>query len=191
MTNCLQTVLWRNDKFQMVEYCAFMETENGHQFDGVVLTVVENKPVRIDYQVLFDRQGITQSVNVDAIGGSGEQHLQLVVDEHRTWFWNGKELPECSGFSDVDLGFSPVTNTLPIRRLNLQPGESQTISAAWVRFPEFDVIAFPQRYTRMGTNRYLFESLLSDFKAELVVDELGIVKRYDQYWAAVATGQDC
>lgn len=168
-----------------------METENGHQFNGVVLTVVEEKPVRIDYQVLFDRQGLTQSVIVDAVGGSGEQHLQLVVDEHRTWFWNGKELPECSGFADVDLGFSPATNTLPIRRLNLQPGESQTISAAWVRFPEFDVIAFPQRYTRMGPNRYIYESLLSDFKAELVVDELGIVRRYDQYWVTIATNQDC
>lgn len=168
-----------------------METGNGHQFNGVVLTVVEEKPARIDYQVLFDRQGLTQSVNVDEIGGPGEQHLQLVVDEHRTWFWNGKELPECSGFSDVDLGFSPVTNTLPIRRLNLQPGESQTISAAWVRFPEFDVIPFPQRYTRMGNNRYRFESLLSDFKAELVVDERGLVHQYGQYWVAVATGQDC
>jgi hypothetical protein len=175
----------------MYEYCAFMETGNGYQFNGVVLTVVEEKPVRIGYQVLFDRQGLTQSVNVDAVGGAGEQHLQLVVDEHRAWFWNGKELLECSGFSDVDLGFSPVTNALPIRRLNLQPGERQTISAAWVRFPEFDVIAFPQRYTRLRTNRYLFESLLSDFKAELVVDEMGIVKRYDQYWVAVAAGQDC
>lgn len=191
MTNCLQTVLWRNDKFQMYEYCVFMETVKGHQFNGVVLTVVEEKPVRIGYQVLFDRQGLTQSVNMDVIRGSGEQHLQLVVDEYRNWFWDGKEMTECSGFSDVDLGFSPVTNTLPIRRLNLQPGESQTISAAWVRFPEFDVIAFPQRYTRMETNRYLFESLLSDFKAELVVDELGIVKRDDPYWVAVATGQDC
>ena len=191
MTHCLQTILWRNDKFQMVEYCAFREIGNRYQFDGVVLTVVEDKPVRIGYQAVFDRQCLTQSVTVDAIGGSGEQHLQLVVDEHRTWFWNGKELPECSGFSDVDLGFSPVTNTLPIRRLNLQPGESQTISAAWVRFPEFDVIPFPQRYTRMETNRYLYESLLSDFKAELVVNELGLVQQYGQYWVAVAAGQDC
>lgn len=191
MTNCLQTVLWCNEKFHMYEYCAFMETGKRHQFNGVVLTVVEEKPVRINYQVLFDRQGLTQSVNVDAIGGSREQYLQLVVDEHRTWFWNGKELKECSGFSDVDLGFSPATNTLPIRRLNLKLGESQTISAAWVRFPEFDVIPFPQRYTRIGTNQYLYESLLSDFKAELVVDELGLVQQYGQYWVAVATNQDC
>lgn len=191
MTNCLRTVLWRNDKFRMVEYCALKEMGQGTRFEGVVLTAVDEKPVRIAYQVTCDEQGLTTAVTVDALGGLGEHHIELAVDAQRAWYWNGRQLPECSGFADVDLGFSPATNSLPIRRLQLKPGESQTLSMAWVRFPEFDVIPFPQRYTRLDAHHYRYESLMSEFKAELVVDELGLVQQYDKYWQAAATGQEC
>jgi hypothetical protein len=173
----------------MVEYCSLKYTEYASHFEGVVLAVVDEKPVRIVYQIACDRQGLTQSVEVDAAGSLGEHHIHLAVDEQRSWYWNGKELPECKGVSDVDLGFSPATNSLPIRRLKLTPGESQTLVAAWIRFPQFDVTGSPQRYTRLEANRYLFESLLDDFQAELVVDELGIVRKYGQFWEAVATSE--
>ncbi len=190
MTHYLRTVLWRNEAFHMYEFCALKDTGQTFQFEGVVVTVEEEKPIRIAYQLLFDRQGLTQTVEVDAVGGLRDRHLQLIVDKQRTWFWNGCELPECQGFADVDLGFSPATNTLPIRRLNLQPGESRELMVTWVRFPQFDVVPFPQRYTRLDANRYLYESLIGDFKAELTVDDWGMVMKYGQYWEAVAAGQD-
>jgi hypothetical protein len=189
MDKCLRTVLWRNDEYHMVEYCSLKDRGQESVFEGVVVAVADEKPLRIAYQVVCDGQGLTRSVEVDAVGGLGEHHIQLAVDGQRAWFWNGKELPECKGFSDVDLGFSPSTNSLPIRRLMLTPGESQTLTATWVRFPQFDVITFPQRYTRLSANRYRFESLLSDFQAELVVDEVGIVQQYGEFWEAVA--RDC
>ncbi len=190
MSHWSRTVLWRNEAFHMYEFCALKDTGQAYQFEGVVLTVEEEKPVRITYQLVIDRQGMTQSVEVDIVGGQRDRHLQLIVDERRSWFWNGRELPECQGFADVDLGFSPVTNTLPIRRLNLQPGESQNLTVTWVRFPQFDVVPFPQRYTRLETNRYLYESLIGDFKAELTVDEWGRVMKYGQYWEAVAVDEN-
>ncbi len=190
MTQCLRTVLWRNEAFHMYEFCALQDTGQAFQFEGVVVTIEEEKPIRITYQLLFDRQGLTQSVEVDAVGGLGDRHLQLAVDKQRTWYWNGRELPECQGLADVDLGFSPATNTLPIRRLNLQPGKSLNLTVTWVRFPQFDVIPFPQRYARLDANRYLYESLLGDFKAELTVDAWGMVMKYGQYWEAVAAGPD-
>ncbi len=190
MTHSLRTVLWRNEAFHMYEFCALKDTGQTLQFEGVVVTVEEEKPVRIAYLLIGDRQGLTQSVEVNVVGGQRDRHLQLIADERRSWFWNGRELPECQGFADVDLGFSPATNTLPIRRLNLQSGESQNLTVTWVRFPQFDVVPFPQRYTRLDGNRYLYESLIGDFKAELTVDDLGIVIRYGQYWEAVAAGQD-
>ncbi len=58
-----------------------------------------------------------------------------------------------------------------------------------MRFPQFDVVPFPQRYTRLDANRYRYESLLGDFKADLTVDEWEIVMKYGQYWEAVAAGQ--
>jgi uncharacterized protein len=41
---------------------------------------------------------------------------------------------------------------------------------------------FPQRYTRLAERVYLYESLTSDFKAQLTVDDLGLVVEYQGVW---------
>ena len=95
-------------------------------------------------------------------------------------------LPELAECIDADLGISPSTNTLPIRRLNLAVGESRELTAAWVRFPELTVEPLAQRYTRLAERRYRYESTVSGFTAELEVDDLGLVISYENIWQRVA-----
>src|ERR1039458_8621128 len=66
-------------------------------------------------------------------------------------------------------------------------GETASITAAWVRFPELDVVASEQRYTRLGNDRWQYRS--GDYDYELVTDETtGLVLSYgDDLWRAVAT----
>lgn len=191
MTGCLETVLWRAESEGLTEFCAFRQTDEGFSFSGVVLAAVGGSPQRITYRIQCDRQGLTRTAVVETAGRPGPGSLTLTADANRIWRLEGRELPECRGLADVDLGFSPSTNTLPIRRLQMAPGESRSIVTVWVRFPEFDVLAFPQRYTRLSIDRYRFESGLDDFRAELVVDAAGIVRQYGDLWQAVAAGQDC
>lgn len=187
MNNRMRAVLWRNEESTMYEYCALKDTGQGFRLEGVAVIAEEGVPLRAAYQIVCDAQGLTRSVEVDVAGGLGDHRISLAVDGQRNWYYNGRELPDCKGFSDVDLGFSPSTNSLPIRRVKLNVGESHTLTVAWVRFPEFDVVPFPQRYTRTGPNQYLFESLLDDFKAELLVDDQGLVQQYGSLWKAAAT----
>ena len=83
-----------------------------------------------------------------------------------------------SGAIDVDLTITPLTNTLPIRRLDLEVGRSAEIATAYVDFPAMAVSRNPQRYTRLARDRYLFESLDRDFAREIEVDEAGLVVTY-------------
>ncbi|PYX20414.1 MAG: hypothetical protein DMG82_22420 [Acidobacteria bacterium] len=82
---------------------------------------------------------------------------------------------------DVDLALTPATNTLPIRRLNLQVGRSESVIAAWVKFPELTVQPLSQHYTRLGKDTYRYESN-TGFSAEIVVDDLGLVTTYPGGW---------
>ena len=69
--------------------------------------------------------------------------------------------PAGRGALDVDLGSSPLTNTLPIRRLGLlsaPAGTSHTITAAWVLVPSLEVIASEQTYTVLGDGRLRYAS---------------------------------
>jgi hypothetical protein len=90
---------------------------------------------------------------------------------------------------DVDLGGSPLTNTLPIRRLGLldaahapTPGAAQpegirhNIEVAWVLVPSLEVIASAQTYHAAGDGVVRFTS--GSFSADLKIDERGYVRHY-------------
>lgn len=106
----------------------------------------------------------------------------LSADGEGNWRVGDEDRPDLRGCLDVDLGCSPSTNTLPIRRLNLAIGESAEVTAAWVRFPDLSVQPLRQRYTRFASDRYRYESLESDFTADLTVDDLGLVVDYPGGW---------
>ena len=97
--------------------------------------------------------------------------------------------PQVRGCIDVDLGFSPVTNTLPIRRLALPVGGEAAVRAAWLRFPELEFVPLEQVYRRLAAERYLYESAGGRFRAELEVDAWGLVTRYGDYWLALGPGR--
>ena len=89
----------------------------------------------------------------------------------------------------MDLGCSPSTNTLPIRRLRLGLGASQTIQAAWIRFPELEVVKAAQTYTRLDEYTYRYAS--GTFQAEISVDDDGVVAAYAEWLrTAYASGPD-
>lgn len=83
------------------------------------------------------------------------------------------------GAFDVDLTGSPLTNTLPIRRLGLlkaEPGVAHRLSVAWVLVPSLEVVQADQIYTALGDGRLRFAS--ETFSADLEVDDDGFVIHY-------------
>jgi hypothetical protein len=83
------------------------------------------------------------------------------------------------GAFDVDLTGSPLTNTLPIRRLGLltaEPGVAHRLSVAWVLVPSLEVVQADQIYTALGGGRVRFAT--ETFSADLTVDDAGFVIEY-------------
>ena len=83
------------------------------------------------------------------------------------------------GAFDVDLTGSPLTNTLPIRRLGLATaatGVAHRISVAWVLLPSLEVVQADQIYTPLGDGVIRFASDTSS--ADLIVDDEGFVTDY-------------
>ncbi|MFI1994678.1 putative glycolipid-binding domain-containing protein [Actinoplanes sp. NPDC020271] len=93
------------------------------------------------------------------------------------------------GAFDVDLGCSPLTNTLPIRRLDLLHGEiglSHRLSVAWVLVPSLEVVQADQIYTPLGGDQVRYAS--ETFAADLTVDGDGFVVEYPGVARRVAAG---
>ena len=115
-----------------------------------------------------------------------ERRLEVVVREGR-WTVDRAERADLDGCLDVDIALGASTNTLPIRRLRLDEGQTAEIRAAWILVPALSIQVLPQRYTRLAEDRYRYESLDSGFTADLEVDDLGLVIRYPGWCEAVAT----
>jgi hypothetical protein len=182
----LRALVWRRNDCPSLEHFRLWEASDGASLRGAVVASLDGVPVSARYEIACSPSWQTRAVHVVvAAADADEQTLDLTVDERGHW-WRGQErVAAFDGCVDVDLGITPATNTLPIRRLGLAVGESRDVVAAWVRFPDLALQTLPQRYTRVAERRYRYESNGGRFVAELDVDELGVVMRYGTYWECV------
>ncbi len=170
-------VCWRrSDGVEADEHCTLTLRDTGLSLVGTVLGAEDGVPVRIEYRVLADPAGLTTAVHVRDLRGFTQRTLELLRDAKGRWTVDGRPANALRGCTDVDLGCSPSTNTLPIRRLHLGLGGSQTIRAAWVRFPGLTVEKASQAYRRVDEFTYRYAS--GTFEGELTVDEDGLVAAY-------------
>ena len=181
MSTVKKTVVWRGLFWKGIEFCLIQSTANGWQLEGTVIAVFHKKLMRLQYRVLCNSNWETRSVNIQQCLGRRERKLVLRVDSQKRWWQGSRELSAVRGCVDVDLQFSPITNTLPIRRLQLKKGQGADVNAAWVRLPNLKVALLRQRYTRTSGTRYHYQSP-TGFSTELPVDEFGIVKTYPKIW---------
>jgi hypothetical protein len=163
--------------------------DSGLSLVGTVLGAEGGLPVRVEYRVLAERAGMTTAAHVRDLRGFETRTIALERNAKGGWTVDGTAARALRGCTDVDLGCSPSTNTLPIRRLRLAVGASKTIQAAWIRFPELSVVKAAQSYTRLDEFTYRYSS--GDFEAELTVDDDWLVTAYAAWRrTGYATGPD-
>jgi hypothetical protein len=173
-------VAWRRtDEVLADEHCTLAVRSGGLSLIGTVLGSEDGVPIRIEYRVLADGAGLTSAVHVRDLRGFDQRTLTVERSTKGVWTVDGVPARALKGCMDIDLGCSPSTNTLPIRRLRLGVGASSTIQAAWVRFPALEVVKSAQTYTRLDEFTYRYDS--GDFSSELTVDEDGLVASYAEW----------
>ncbi|WP_186015552.1 putative glycolipid-binding domain-containing protein, partial [Burkholderia gladioli] len=113
-------VAWQNTQtWQAAEWCRLVETHAGIDLSGAVAGAIDGTPFRVDYAIACGADWLTRSAHVAYwLGAAPPRQLAIERDAAR-WTIDGVDAPALAGATDIDLGFSPSTNTLPIRRLGL------------------------------------------------------------------------
>jgi uncharacterized protein len=198
----VRTMLWQRIDSPGSEWCTLEREPEGWRVRGIVLTEVATVLVLVHYAIALASDWSTRAVEIVMRSGDAiePRKLRLTVTPERRWQIEREPSLDMSmhqddpvalqGLIDVDLGFSPVTNTLPIRRLDPAIGEAEAVTAAWVRFPELTIEPLPQRYIRLAERRYRYESAGGAFVAEIEVDDLGLVTMYEGGWRRIAVSPD-
>jgi hypothetical protein len=194
-------VLWRHLDGPGLQLARISAIPDGHAIDGRALTVFGGEPAEVHFAIMCARDWTTRFAMAGVVQGTSSRTIQLRRDENGRW-WETRgaharndpggqtHLPALDGVDDVDLAISPVTNTLPIRRLNLAIGDARDSDAVWVGFPELVVERLPQRYAREAANVYRYESSGGAFSARLEVDDHGAIVRYGELWERIAATSD-
>lgn len=88
---------------------------------------------------------------------------------------NGAHRPELDGCTEIDLHVTPFTNSLPIRRLQLDPGDGAEITVALVDVETLGVVPVAQRYEHIAPGRWRKTHVATGLSVEFAVDEYGLV----------------
>jgi hypothetical protein len=177
-----QSLLWQRLDVAGLEHFQLWADPDGFRLEGTVIAVHESEPLRLHYEVGCTPAWETRSAALSLTAGEATRELRLAAE--------GTGVAGLAGCVDVDISLTPSTNTLPIRRLgllDLAVGESRDVTAAWVRFPALSVEPLSQRYTRLAARRFRYESGGGAFRADLEVDDLGLVVSYPPFWRRVMT----
>ena len=163
---------WNGTPDWRAEVCEVALTDGGLAATGAQLGA-DPKPYRAAYELEARGNWVTRRLRVE-VGGVGS--LELRHDGKGTWA-GVENAAALEGALDCDLAFSPLTNTMPIRRhrLHEEPG-AVDFAMAWVSLPDLKVHRSQQRYEHLEPGRVRFSS--GDFMADLDLDEDGLVVVY-------------
>jgi hypothetical protein len=181
-----QVILWRRLDQPGHEAARLSFQDPSWQLTGSAVFAEQQQPCRLDYRLVCDATWQTRSATVSGWVGHRKIAIEVAVDSVQRWWVNGTECPGVAGCIDLDLNFSPVTNMLPIRRLELAVGQATEVRAAWLRFPSFALEPLRQTYRRIAVATYRYGAGGGTFVRDLTVNAAGFVTSYPDFWECEA-----
>jgi uncharacterized protein len=177
----IREVMWSAREEPGLGHLRLAVRNSGIVADGVVLGMEEGRPFRLSYEVRCDPYWRVRAARVGVPGEPAK--VELLSDGEGNWAGpDGRAVAYLEGCEYVDISETPFTNTLPVRRLGLAPGESAEITVAYFDGAELQPWPEPQRYTCLekssGGALFRFLSLDGGFTADLHVDADGLVLDY-------------
>jgi hypothetical protein len=176
------TLVWAALAWPGTEHLVVRTGPDGVEADGLVIAL-DGSPIRLRYRIRCDPDWTVREVVVEETGSRTRMTFRSDGAGHWT-DGSGTVVEALAGCIDVDIAATPFTNTLPIRRLRLQPGDSRDLRMVYLTVPELTVRAADQRYTCLDATdagaTYRYES--GSFRADIRVDPDGLVVDYPGLW---------
>ncbi|MFD1140342.1 putative glycolipid-binding domain-containing protein [Larkinella insperata] len=179
-------LLWTGREYYSLENCLVETGESGSQITSTIIGQYEGKIYLVDYRIQTNPQWQTVLLEVRSRHSNQVQAIRLEGDGKGNWRQNGQVADAFAGCLDVDLPLTPFTNTLPIRRLGLQPDQSRQIGVIYCDLLAGQFTPVQQQYTRLAETAYHYQNVPNNFEAIIQVDEYGLVVDYPELFVRTA-----
>ena len=182
MNSLEHTILWRRLDCPGHDSCCLHKSSDSWQLSGTAIFLFEQKPCLLSYEVNTDSNWKTCAASISGYVGKSIIALTIARTANQYWSINDIELQEAADCIDLDLGFTPATNLITIRRLSLAIGARSQAPAAWLDFPDLTLKQLEQHYCRLSHDRYEYTAPDAGYADVLEVDDYGAIARYPQLW---------
>ena len=169
--------------------CSLVSSRAGWRLEGALWRQIDLERLALRYRVLCDTRWATRAVHLEQEWHGEAYSLQLTSDNFQHWWMAGEVRSDLTGCYDVDIGLSPSTNVLPIRRLDLSLGEERDIDVVWIHLPDREVARARQSYRRVALDSYEFRSHDSGWRSVIQVRGDGMVIDYPGGWVRAPVGK--
>ena len=169
---------WRRVDQPGHDCCRLFRLSNGWALRGMAVFGEAGDPCNFAYEVVIDSRWITRSARLTGFQGKKEIDMRIRRTTNGSWRVGTEPQHAVANCFDIDLGFTPATNLLAIRRLQLSVGEQAEAPAAWLALPGLTLSVLPQTYRRLTKLEYEYEAPSLGYKGRLRVSKLGVVEKY-------------
>jgi hypothetical protein len=177
-TLAARSVRWRPVQGGGLEHLTVRPVNGAIVARGVIIGARGGAPYGVHYTIVCDSNWVVRSLGLET---TDDRRLHLSSDGGGHWRdHDGRSLPDFDGCIDVDLAGTPFTNTLPIRRLDLDVDrDAVTLTMVYVPFDTFSPKIDGQCYRCLQPGRlFRYQALDRSFTADLSVDDDGLVFDY-------------
>ena len=185
MTETIATAQWRALDRDGTDKCRLVRHADGWMLLGHARFRDGSGWAALDYVLRCDADWFPTSCDVTGSHAGSEIALRL-QRENGGWTLNDIPRPALEACRDIDLGFTPASNLIPLRRLP-EVGKLD-VCAAWLRLPGPGLDPADQTYTRERGGYVEYASETTGFSTHLQVDLHGFVSHYPGLWERVHDG---
>ena len=173
----MQEIIWVSDFYNSIERCVITRQGNERMISSTIAGTFEKSLFKIDYNLRSNSQWQILSATIQTCIEDAKTNFHLKKTGN-TFLLNGDINKSFNDIPYIDISLTAFTNTLPINGLDLKDSETRVIDVIYFDILEKKVSAEKQFYTRISSNHYIFETYDKSFKADLDIDEDGLVKSY-------------
>lgn len=175
------TALWRRiDQTGHDAACLRPGRVGGRELEGQAVFADGQGPVALHYLLELADDWSTLSARVAGFVGN------RAIDSHavrtpRGWTLDGRDFGMAE-LVDLDLGFTPATNMVQLKRAALAVGKTAGIDVAWLDAGASELVRLPQVYRRVAASSYAYAAPTVGYAGQIRVADNGFAADYPGLW---------
>ena len=174
--------LWRRLDTPGHDAALLTRSAAGWSLHGTAVFKHQSGPACIHYSVDVDTAWRAQRGTVQGFLASGRVD-HLISREPEGWHLDGALVCGLEHLCDIDYGFTPATNLLPLRRVAPAPGQAVDLPVAWFDIDAATLTELPQRYERRDATTYWYMAPTVPYEGLLELSDNGFARSYPHLWA--------